>query len=67
MKPYGDYAQLLKALCLVRANPAGDSLASERPGGAGLRPLRPAAGRVWVPGYYRWTGNRYVWVEGYWR
>ena len=23
-------------------------------------------GRVWVPGYYRWTGNRYRWVEGRW-
>jgi hypothetical protein len=24
------------------------------------------AGRVWIPGYYRWTGNRYRWVEGRW-
>lgn len=23
-------------------------------------------GRVWVPGYDRWTGNRYRWVEGRW-
>jgi hypothetical protein len=30
----------------------------ERPG----PPLH--AGWVWVPGYYRWTGARYVWVPG---
>jgi hypothetical protein len=24
------------------------------------------AGWVWVPGYYRWNGRRYVWVGGYW-
>src|SRR5262245_65979443 len=24
----------------------------------------PRAGHVWRPGYYRWTGNRYVWVRG---
>ena len=27
---------------------------------------RSQAGRVWVAGYYRWTGNRYRWVEGRW-
>ncbi len=24
------------------------------------------AGRVWIPGYYRWTGHRDRWVEGRW-
>ena len=24
------------------------------------------AGRVWIPGYDRWTGNRYRWVQGRW-
>jgi len=24
------------------------------------------AGRVWVPGYDRWRGDRYRWVEGRW-
>ncbi len=23
-------------------------------------------GQVWIPGYWRWTGYRYVWVGGYW-
>jgi hypothetical protein len=23
-------------------------------------------GWVWVGGYYRWNGRRYVWVPGYW-
>lgn len=32
----------------------------ERPG-----PPRHA-GWVWIPGYYRWSGRRYVWVNGYW-
>ena len=32
----------------------------ERPG----PPLH--AGWVWIPGYYRWNGRRYVWVNGYW-
>src|SRR5450432_2723189 len=28
----------------------------------------PAArsGYVWAPGYYRWNGNRHVWVNGSW-
>jgi hypothetical protein len=24
------------------------------------------AGRVWIPGHYRWTGHRYRWVQGRW-
>lgn len=27
---------------------------------------RSYPGRVWIPGYQRWTGNRYRWVEGRW-
>jgi hypothetical protein len=27
---------------------------------------RSHARLVWVPGYNRWTGNRYRWVEGRW-
>jgi hypothetical protein len=27
---------------------------------------RSREGRVWIPGYNRWTGNRYRWVEGRW-
>ena len=27
---------------------------------------RAHARLVWVPGYYRWTGNRYRWVAGRW-
>jgi hypothetical protein len=32
----------------------------ERPG----PPLHP--GWVWIPGYYRWNGHRYLWVPGRW-
>lgn len=27
---------------------------------------RPGPRHVWVPGHYRWTGNRYKWVRGRW-
>jgi hypothetical protein len=26
----------------------------------------PHPGWVWRPGYYRWDGDHYVWVPGYW-
>jgi len=26
----------------------------------------PRPGWIWVPAYWRWTGARYVWVEGGW-
>ena len=26
----------------------------------------PHPGWVWVSGYHRWNGHRYVWVKGYW-
>jgi hypothetical protein len=27
---------------------------------------RPSYRHVYVPGYYRYQGNRYGWVDGYW-
>jgi hypothetical protein len=27
---------------------------------------RPSPFHVWVPGYWRWYGGRYVWVAGHW-
>ena len=27
---------------------------------------RPSAQHVWVPGYYTWRDNRYVWIAGRW-
>jgi len=32
----------------------------------GAMVMRPHAGPVWVPGYYRWTGHRQRWVPGRW-
>ena len=26
----------------------------------------PHPGFVWIAGYHRWDGGRYVWVPGYW-
>ena len=28
--------------------------------------VRPGPRHVWLPGYYRWNGARYYWVNGYW-
>jgi len=30
-------------------------------------PPPPHEGWVWVKGYHRWDGQRYVWVHGEWR
>ena len=30
------------------------------------RPPAPERGFVWVDGYHRWDGERYVWVPGRW-
>ncbi len=26
----------------------------------------PQAGFIWIPGYQRWNGTRYIWVAGHW-
>jgi hypothetical protein len=26
--------------------------------------VRPGPNYVWIPGYYRWSGERYIWVAG---
>jgi hypothetical protein len=31
-----------------------------------VRPVVPGPGYVWIPGYHRWDGARYVWVRGRW-
>jgi hypothetical protein len=31
-----------------------------------VRPAPPERGFVWVDGYHRWDGARYVWVPGHW-
>ena len=30
------------------------------------RPPAPERGMVWIDGYHRWDGNRYVWTPGRW-
>jgi hypothetical protein len=27
--------------------------------------VAPGPGYVWVPGFYRWDGGRYIWVAGH--
>jgi len=31
------------------------------------RPVAPGPGYVWTSGYYRWTGQKYVWAQGQWQ
>lgn len=31
-----------------------------------VRPIAPAVGYVWVPGYYRWDHRSYQWTAGHW-
>lgn len=31
-----------------------------------VRPVKPYANAVWIDGYWKWSGGRYVWVLGYW-
>lgn len=33
---------------------------------AEVRPKKPNAKAVWVPGHWQWRGNKYVWVSGHW-
>ena len=47
------------AQVVVRVGPPPPVIV-ERPG----RALH--AGWVWIPGYYRWNGRRYIWVPGRW-
>jgi len=30
------------------------------------RDARPSRDHVWIAGYHRWDGNRYVWEKGRW-
>jgi len=43
------------------ARSPGASITSES-----RREKSPPADRIWVDGYWHWTGVRYAWVEGRW-
>ena len=34
-----------------------------------VRPARPGAKAVWVPGHWKWKGKKkgYVWIQGHWK
>jgi len=51
----------LSLACVV----AGPCLAPPPPPNE-IVPLRPYPDSIWTPGYWRWTGGRYVWVGGVW-
>jgi hypothetical protein len=31
-----------------------------------VRPARPTARAVWIPGHWNWNGRNYVWKAGHW-
>lgn len=33
---------------------------------AEVRPRKPSANAIWVPGHWQWRGSKYVWVSGRW-
>lgn len=32
-----------------------------------LKPAKPFANAIWVPGHWNWNGNNFVWVKGHWK
>jgi hypothetical protein len=67
-------ACVLVAGCYVRAEPAapvaqGEVVVAEAPPApppvAEPVPPPPEAGVVWVAGFHRWDGHRYVWERGH--
>ncbi len=59
---------LLLAICLVPAAALAQVVVRVAPPApiyeAHDRP--PHDGWVWIDGYHRWDGHRYVWVHGHW-
>jgi WXXGXW repeat (2 copies) len=47
---------------------AADIIVKERPPKVIVekRGVAPGKGYVWISGYHRWDGNRYVWEKGRW-
>ena len=58
----------LGALGLALQVASGQVMVKERPPRAvsERRPPRPGSDFVWVGGYQRWDGRRYVWMPGKW-
>jgi hypothetical protein len=56
-------AMLLLPGCTVYTRPAAPPVKVE------IRPKRPHARAVWVPGHWKWSRwkRRHVWVPGHWR
>ena len=62
--------QILTAVCgLVLTVGAANAQIVVRIGPPPPRPVEvvpaPRPGWVWVPGFHRWNGRRYVWVRGH--
>jgi hypothetical protein len=45
---------------------AGPVWQAPPPARSELMPLALRPGWIWSPGYWRWTGRNYIWIEGRW-
>ncbi len=59
---------IVGGFCVAGALHAADIIVKERPPRIVVekRGKRPGRDYVWLPGYYRWEGNRYIWEKGRW-
>jgi hypothetical protein len=60
-------ALALSTACVV-APPRGAVFVRVRPPAAAVevRGVTPGPEFIWVEGFHRWDGTRYVWVSGHW-
>ena len=59
---------VLALLCLAAMPVSADDapLVGPPPLRIEAQTLQPSPRHVWVPGYWRWAGINYVWVDGSW-
>ena len=61
-------SMILTTSCLVPAPPPGAVYVQAAPPRAvvEVRGVVPGSDHVWIQGYHRWDGTRYVWTSGRW-
>ena len=61
-------ALFLTASCVVRHTPGGGVYVRVAPPVpvVEVEGTAPGPDYVWIRGYHRWEGDRYVWVPGHW-
>ena len=55
---------LFSAVTFISCAPAPYAVVTTRPAAPVIvQPVSPYPGAVWIPGEYRWRGNRYVYIN----